>query len=115
MRQPLAYPRGTVSILLSEYISASSRRCSPAPSVDLFLAAAVNEAEDGAWRQKLRDGGIGRILIGALILKPFTRLAVLVEQDRRVVADGAVDCGAARPRSEDSFCFGVEEGIDHVV
>src|SRR5215470_1966286 len=110
-----AHARGTVSIFLSEYISASSRRCSSARAVYLFLATAVNEAEYGARRQKLRDGGIGRILIGALILKPLTRLAVLVEEDRRVVADGAVDCGAARPRAEDSFCFGLEEGIDHVV
>src|SRR5262249_52446240 len=104
-----------VSIFLSEYISASSRRCNSTRAVDLFPATAVNEAEYGAWRQKLRDGGIGRILIGALILKPLTRLAVQVEQYRPVVADGAVDCGAARSRAEDSFCFGLEEWIDHVV
>jgi hypothetical protein len=90
------------------------RRCSPAPSVDLWPTA-VNEAEYGAGRQELRDGGLGRILIGAFVLKPFTRLAVLVEQNRRVVAAGAVDCGAARRRAEDSLGFGLEEGIDHVV
>src|SRR5262245_1902412 len=100
---------------MSEYIDASSRRCSPARAVELFLAAAVNEAEDGARRQKLRDGWIGRILIGALVLKSLTRLAVQVEQNCRVVTAGAVDCGAARPRAEDSFCFGLEDGIDHVV
>src|SRR6266511_4311464 len=77
------------------------RRRISAHVVGLFLIAPVNEAEDGAWRQELRDGGIGRILLGALILKPLTRLAVLVEQARRVVAAGAVDCGAARRRAEE--------------